>query len=74
MCGIYGITKKDIQLIESYITTCWYRGPDGNDTWSDDHVTIYFQSHLKHHKANNHGSLTKAMCWFTMVKYSTIKN
>ena len=40
MCGIYGITKKDVQLIESYISTCWYRGPDGHDTWHDDDVTL----------------------------------
>ena len=40
MCGIYGITKKDIKLIQSYIATCWYRGPDGNDVWCNDYITL----------------------------------
>ena len=40
MCGIYGITKKDINLIQGYINTCSYRGPDGSDIWSDEWVTL----------------------------------
>ena len=40
MCGIYGITKKDIDLIQKYINTCSYRGPDGSDVWADDHITL----------------------------------
>ena len=40
MCGIYGISKKDRTLIQGYIDTCYYRGPDGQDIWNDDHVTL----------------------------------
>ena len=40
MCGIYGITKKDIDLIQKYINTCSYRGPDGSDVWADEHITL----------------------------------
>ena len=40
MCGIYGITKKDYNLIQGYIDTCSYRGPDGSDIWTDDFVTL----------------------------------
>ena len=40
MCGIYGITKRDVELIQSYIDTCSYRGPDGSDVWADDYITL----------------------------------
>ena len=40
MCGIYGITKRDVGLIQNYITTCSYRGPDGSDVWADDYITL----------------------------------
>ena len=40
MCGIYGITKKDVDLIQTYINTCSYRGPDGSDVWADDYITL----------------------------------
>ena len=40
MCGIYGITKKDIDLIQNYINVCSYRGPDGSDIWADDYITL----------------------------------
>ena len=40
MCGIYGITKKDYNLIQGYIDKCSYRGPDGSDIWTDDFVTL----------------------------------
>lgn len=40
MCGIYGITKKDVGLIQGYINTCSYRGPDGSHIWSDEYVTL----------------------------------
>ena len=40
MCGIYGITKRDIDLIKEYINVCSHRGPDGSDVWADDYVTL----------------------------------
>ena len=40
MCGIYGITARKPELIQSYITACSHRGPDGSDIWHDDHVTL----------------------------------
>ena len=40
MCGIYGITKRDVDLIQTYINTCSYRGPDGSDVWADDYITL----------------------------------
>lgn len=40
MCGIYGITKKDIPFVENFIKICAYRGPDGSEIWSDDDVTL----------------------------------
>ena len=40
MCGIYGITKNNPELIKSYINTCSYRGPDGSDVWADEHITL----------------------------------
>ena len=40
MCGIYGITKRDRDFIEKYIKICEHRGPDGQDIWNDDYVTL----------------------------------
>ena len=40
MCGIYGITKRDVELIQTYINVCSYRGPDGSDVWADDDITL----------------------------------
>ena len=40
MCGIYGITTRDRQFVQDYITKCSHRGPDGNDIWQDDHITL----------------------------------
>ena len=40
MCGIYGITKRDVNLIQTYINVCSYRGPDGSDVWADDDITL----------------------------------
>jgi len=40
MCGIYGITKRDVDLIQTYINICSYRGPDGSDVWADEHITL----------------------------------
>ena len=35
MCGIYGITGHNPNLINNYIQTCRHRGPDGNKVWWD---------------------------------------
>ena len=40
MCGIYGITKNDIQFIHRFIEKCTHRGPDGSDVWHDEDVTL----------------------------------
>ena len=35
MCGIYGITDHDPNLIYNYIKKCKHRGPDGEKVWWD---------------------------------------
>ena len=40
MCGIYGITENNNDYIKKYIDICKHRGPDGQDIWSDNHVTL----------------------------------
>tara|TARA_Y100000114_G_C11761772_1_gene330184 strand:+ start:239 stop:1975 length:1737 start_codon:yes stop_codon:yes gene_type:complete len=35
MCGIYGVTKHDPELIQKYVQTCKHRGPDGEKIWWD---------------------------------------
>jgi len=40
MCGIYGITARDPEFIQSYINKCSHRGPDGSDIWFDDNITL----------------------------------
>ena len=40
MCGIYGITAKDPEFIQSFIDICKHRGPDGERVWWDDKVTL----------------------------------
>jgi len=40
MCGIYGITARDPEFINQYINKCKHRGPDGQDVWHDDIVTL----------------------------------
>ncbi len=40
MCGIYGITDRDTDFVEQYITTCSHRGPDGSDVWQNDSITL----------------------------------
>ena len=40
MCGIYGITARDPEFINQYIDKCKHRGPDGQDVWYDDSVTL----------------------------------
>ena len=33
MCGIYGITEHNPELIYNYIKQCKHRGPDGEKVW-----------------------------------------
>jgi asparagine synthase (glutamine-hydrolysing) len=40
MCGVYGITTKDVEFIKKYMEKCHHRGPDGNGVWNDDSVTL----------------------------------
>jgi asparagine synthase (glutamine-hydrolysing) len=40
MCGIYGITAKDPEFIQSFIDICKHRGPDGECVWTSDTVTL----------------------------------
>ena len=40
MCGIYGITAKDPEFIQSYLEVCKHRGPDGERVWWDETVTL----------------------------------
>ena len=40
MCGIYGITDRDTDFVEQYITTCSHRGPDGSDVWQNNSITL----------------------------------
>ena len=40
MCGIYGITKKNINWVKSYIKKCHYRGPDKSEIYIDDNITL----------------------------------
>jgi asparagine synthase (glutamine-hydrolysing) len=40
MCGIYGITAKDPEFIQSFIDICKHRGPDGESVWTSDTVTL----------------------------------
>lgn len=40
MCGIYGITQNNRSLIRDYINLCSHRGPNGNDIWNNDFITL----------------------------------
>ncbi len=40
MCGVYGITTKDVDFVKRYMDTCHHRGPDGNGVWNDDSITL----------------------------------
>lgn len=40
MCGIYGITKHDPELIKKYVQTCKHRGPDAEKIWWDPNHVI----------------------------------
>ena len=40
MCGIFGITEKNPELIKNIINKCSHRGPDGNSIWYNDSLTL----------------------------------
>ena len=40
MCGIYGITENNKNLISDIIKTCSHRGPDGQDIYISDTITL----------------------------------
>ena len=40
MCGIYGITEKNKSWVNSYIKKCHYRGPDMNEIFCDENITL----------------------------------
>ena len=40
MCGIYGITGHNPTFIQNYINRCKHRGPDGQDVWSDENISL----------------------------------
>ena len=40
MCGIYGITEKNPQIIKKIISKCSYRGPNGSSIYSSEQVTL----------------------------------
>ncbi len=40
MCGIFGITENNPELIKNIITKCSHRGPDGSSIWSQDNLTL----------------------------------
>ena len=40
MCGIYGITEKNVGLIRNIIKQCSHRGPDGSDIFFNDNLTL----------------------------------
>ena len=40
MCGIYGITEKNYNIISDCIKTASHRGPDGLSIWMNDKITL----------------------------------
>ena len=40
MCGIYGITKHDPELIHKFIQVCKHRGPDAERVWWDPEYKV----------------------------------
>lgn len=40
MCGIYGITENNRELIAQYIDVCRHRGPNGSNVWNNEFVTL----------------------------------
>lgn len=40
MCGIYGITKNDIEFVKRYMHLCSHRGPDGSGVFANERITL----------------------------------
>ena len=40
MCGIFGITEKNTDLVEKIMNKSSHRGPDGSSIWSNNHLTL----------------------------------
>jgi len=40
MCGIFGATGKNIDVVKSLINTSSHRGPDGSSIWHNEHMTL----------------------------------
>ncbi len=40
MCGIFGITEKNTDLVEKLMNKSSHRGPDGSSIWSNNHLTL----------------------------------
>ena len=40
MCGIFGITENNPNLIKNIINKCQHRGPDGSDIYTADNLTL----------------------------------
>jgi len=40
MCGIFGITEKNNNLVLDMIDQCSHRGPDGSSVWSNNDLTL----------------------------------
>ena len=40
MCGIFGITENNPNLVSNIIKKCMHRGPDGNSIWSNNYITL----------------------------------
>ena len=40
MCGIFGITEKNTNLVAAMINQSLHRGPDGSSVWSSNHLTL----------------------------------
>ena len=40
MCGVYGISYNNRKIVEQMVEQCGHRGPDGQNIYNDDKVTI----------------------------------
>ena len=40
MCGIYGITEKNYNIVSDCIKISSHRGPDGLSIWMNDKITL----------------------------------
>ncbi len=40
MCGIFGITENNANIVKKMIGICSHRGPDANSIWTNDNLTL----------------------------------